>query len=89
MNALAAWLGTLLGAVLKQALPTIIECWLTMRRATVEDSASDPALVARLRERLSRGDANDPGASGTAGPTADPDAGGNLGPGSGRRPGRE
>ena len=89
MNALAVWLGSLLGAVLREMLPTLVLIYRELRRSTVEDSADDPALTARLRERVSRGDAGNFGATGAAGPDPgnDPSSPG-VGPGGERRPGR-
>lgn len=89
MNAIAAWLGVLIGSALREALPAIVAVYREFRRATVEDSLDDPVLRDRLVAELHRRSENDPGG---AGPTStDPGnspSGPGLGPGSERRPGR-
>ena len=89
MQALAAWLGVLIGSAIREALPALIAAYREFRRATVEDSLADPDLTARLRERVHRGGSDDNRPTGAAGPAPgnDPSSPG-VGPGEGRRPGR-
>ena len=89
MQALAAWLGVLIGSAIREALPALIAAYREFRRATVEDSLADPDLTARLRERVSGRDTNDLDSPRFPGPAPgnDPSSPG-VGPGEGRRPGR-
>jgi len=89
MNALAAWLGVLIGSAIREALPAIIAAYREFRRATVEDSLDDPALRARLRAELHRWDADNFGVPRpTSTDPGNPPPGPGVGPGSGRRPDR-
>jgi hypothetical protein len=96
MQALAAWLGVLIGSALREALPAIVAVYREFRRATVEDAATDLVLQERLvalaraeRERMYGRNPNDPGTERPAGPdSADSPSGPGVGPGGERRPGR-